>query len=160
MRLRDYEKKMFLGCRAKHLLDGTTGVIVGKNFKKCGLSLYLLRPFGDGEIREQQWVDAYYVVPINVPLINVSHITFEESGSDFNSKFNFGDLVKHELSGFTGMVQVKYAFITGEINYEVLPPIDESGYMRKAEMLEESELTLIPKELSLAEGLKSFNIDA
>lgn len=61
-------------------------------------------------------------------------------------KFEFGDLVKDEISGFTGIAMVRALYSTGCTHYGVAPQeLDKDGKVQNWEWFDETRLSLKKK---------------
>ena len=58
-------------------------------------------------------------------------------------KFNFGDRVREEVTGFTGIVTRRLESASGNREYDVIPTCDEGGGTREGYWFDENRLVLV-----------------
>lgn len=61
-------------------------------------------------------------------------------------KFEFGAKVRDKVTGFEGVVTARCEYMTGCIQYVVVPTVDKDGKEGKSTWMDEARMELVPVE--------------
>ena len=136
------------GTKAKDTLTGFSGTVIALVQYLNGCVSYQIQPEtkhdGDTpptEPTKKIWVDAH-------------DLEADDDGKKVDSLFaiGFGDKAREKVTGFKGVITIRYAYANGSRRYAVQPTKLKKGYPQKDRIFDEQELMDKPKAKSGGPG--------
>jgi hypothetical protein len=119
-------KEIEIGCEAKHLITGVTGIVTGKSESLNGTIQFGLKPSGtdkEGKPFEENWLDLGILKRTGNGVIGEIEIV-ESSPTDIE----LGMTVEH-FNGFVGVVTEKVWYFNGCVHFGLMPATTDPNVM-------------------------------